>query len=156
MKRWKIILISILAILGVLGAIVYHNTFGFTAKKKYENCAKTCEKVMINESNIPACKLRCEEITSYSPSQDKSTKKTSPTPSGTSSKSGSDYYVCEWSWPQKVLNKDTGKIAIACPKTYPWCHSKDLTENGAGCCETVNEQTMQYSNCKTIAELQEL
>ena len=68
---------------------------------------------------------------------------------------GSNYYLCELSWPQKVLEKETGKIEITCPKFYPWCYSKDLSKEGAGCCETVNEQTLEYTNCKTVAELKE-
>ena len=146
-----LILLLIILVLGALGAIIYHNTFGFGAKKKYENCMKACEKAIINESNLPACKIRCEEITGYSPIREKSGKKATSAPSAISN--NDDYYLCEWSWPQRVLNKQTGEIAVSCPRTHPWCHSKDLTKDGAGCCEFVNEQTMEYTNCLTIAEL---
>jgi hypothetical protein len=153
----KYIILFILALLVGGGLLLYHNTFGFGAKKKYENCVKACEKTLLLKSNIPACKPRCEEITGYSSSGTKQ-KDSSATPASSAKVKatpvpGEQYYACEWSWPQKVIDKNTKKVVKACPRERPWCHSVDLTKDGAGCCGFVNEETLEYLDCKTLSDL---
>lgn len=65
-KKIIIIIAAVVLIAAGLG-IYYLARGGFTAKQRYQNCAKTCEDLMFNESNIPLCKSECEEITGYSP-----------------------------------------------------------------------------------------
>ena len=65
-KKIIIIIVVVVVIIGAVG-IYYVAKGGFTKKQRYENCAETCEEIMFNESNIPACKKECESITDYSP-----------------------------------------------------------------------------------------
>jgi hypothetical protein len=161
MKKRYIFLI-ILALLVGGGLLLYHNTFGFGAKKKYENCVKACQKVIILEADLPACQIRCEEITDYSPKNEGATQTKKPTATSKSTPTpqakatpvpGEQVYACEWSWPQKVIDKNTKKVVKVCPSARPWCHSTDLTKDGAGCCGNVNEATLDYFDCKTLSEL---
>ena len=66
MLKWLIVLVAIVVILGVI-LLIYSSFFGVSKAQKYNKCAETCEKAMINASNIGACKMECEEITGYTP-----------------------------------------------------------------------------------------
>lgn len=67
MPKWLIVLIVVLAVLGGLILLGYWKFFGVSKAQKYERCAQTCEKAMINVSNVSACKMECEEVTGYTP-----------------------------------------------------------------------------------------
>lgn len=32
-------------------------------------------------------------------------------------------YYCQWSWPQKITNQDTGAVLFTCPSSQPYCKS---------------------------------
>lgn len=43
-------------------------------------------------------------------------------------------YYCEWSWPQKIIYKDTKKVIQSCTYDLPWCNYADYTYENVGCC----------------------
>ena len=57
-------------------------------------------------------------------------------------------YYCEWSWPQKVINKDTQEVIKACTSSRPWCNTADGTYEKVGCCKD-----REHMECLTVAEL---
>lgn len=69
-KKTTLIIVAVLIIAGGAG-LFYVVKGGFTAKQRYNKCAETCEELMFNESNIPQCKLECEDITGYNPTAKK-------------------------------------------------------------------------------------
>lgn len=66
MPKWLIVLIVLVVVFGVI-LLVYSSFFGVSKAQKYNKCAETCEKAMINKSNVSACKMECEDITGYAP-----------------------------------------------------------------------------------------
>lgn len=50
-------------------------------------------------------------------------------------------YYCEWSWPQKITDKDTKNALFTCPSSQPYCKA------GTTQCCKYNTQTKVYSEC---------
>jgi len=57
-------------------------------------------------------------------------------------------YYCEWSWPQKIINKETKEVIKACTSSRPWCNTADGTYENVGCCKD-----REHTDCLTVAEL---
>lgn len=152
-KALKIVLIISGVLLGLAGICVLAYMWffvGFTKQQKYEKCAKNCEEIMLLEADIPACKLRCEEITGYSPS----TGETSDTSEEGSSTDVEDItYGCEWSWPQKIINSETEEVIYACTYDRPYCKYGDHTYENVACCEGFDEVEEEHLNCTPLSEL---
>jgi hypothetical protein len=56
-------------------------------------------------------------------------------------------YYCEWSWPQKVIYKDSKEVIHACDSISPYCNLYAAQEGRAECCEGKNQETDQYYGC---------
>ncbi len=50
-------------------------------------------------------------------------------------------YYCQWSWPQKIINKNTSEVLWICPLQTPYC--KATTTN---CCK-YNNITKTHYDC---------
>lgn len=154
MPKWLIILLVILGLFIVMGLLIYGYFFGFTAKQKYTKCAAFCEKTMLQSSNIPACKSKCEEQSGYSPISQEVKQKDNKT----STNENGSQYACEWSWPQKIINASTQKVVKSCPTQKPYCrYDKVMIDDfNAGCCETATKKSdgsISYTNCQNLSEL---
>ncbi|XOU94317.1 MAG: hypothetical protein ACNFW9_05750 [Candidatus Kerfeldbacteria bacterium] len=57
-------------------------------------------------------------------------------------------FYCEWSWPQKIIYKDTKKVIIKCSSDQPWCNRADGTYDNVSCC-TDDE----YLDCTNLDNL---
>jgi len=57
-------------------------------------------------------------------------------------------YYCEWSWPQKIINKETEDVIKTCTSSRPWCNKADGTYENVGCCAD-----RAHTDCLTVAEL---
>ena len=53
---------------------------------------------------------------------------------------GTEFY-CEWSWPQKIINKATKEVYWVCPISTPYCKSGTST-----CCKH-NSATEEHYDC---------
>lgn len=151
------IVIGILILLLLLGGACVFAYFyffvGITPEQKYNKCADNCEELMFMESNIPICKLECEEISGYSPSEETSPdikEKTEQEGVETGGNTGADVYYCEWVWPQKIIIKDTKEVVKECTYDRPYCNPADGTFDNVGCCERENEE---YTNCVYLPDL---
>ncbi len=191
MKKILKIIGIILAIIITIGILGYSKFVGFTKKSKYKNCAETCEKIMFNKSNIPACKTECKKITGYTPisesepsftkpssteatevsvteprpteppkpktkKPDTTTTETTVAPQSAPRDKGAapqSEYHCEWSWPQKIIIRDTKKVIFECPSEKPWCDYADRQYKNVGCCTDYDEDTKTKSNCTKLPEL---
>ena len=176
MKKVLKIIAWIVGILILFGIFGYYKSVGFTKKQKYENCAETCEKIMLQSSNIPLCKMRCAEIADYDSSSEEKKKEKPKTPD-TAKKTAPDSrqagdeaveashgmpatvidqkaeYYCEWSWPQKIIEKDSAKVIFACPSERPWCDSADRKYENVGCCGNHDEGKKIKTDCIKLPEL---
>ena len=54
---------------------------------------------------------------------------------------------CEWSWPQKVIYKDSGAVVSACSSARPYCNRDAALEGYAQCCKRANEE---YYDCEDV------
>lgn len=159
MPKWLIVVIILLVIIIGLGVAGYGYFFGFTKKQKYVRCADTCEKAMLNEGNIPLCKIHCEEITNYNPRKDTATKTATPTPTakvttGTTTTTQSQY-GCEWSWPQKVINNNTKEVIQSCDSLRPYCKYGVTEQKDLACCTSAVKNAAgatTYTDCQTISQ----
>jgi hypothetical protein len=57
-------------------------------------------------------------------------------------------YYCEWVWPQKIIDRETGEIIVECPMGRPWCNYSDFKYENVGCCEE-----RVHENCILLDEL---
>jgi hypothetical protein len=57
-------------------------------------------------------------------------------------------YYCEWSWPQKIIDKDTQEVIYECEWQRPWCFFADYTYEKVGCCLQAD-----HVNCTTLPDL---
>jgi len=57
-------------------------------------------------------------------------------------------YYCEWSWPQKIIYKDTKKVIQSCTYDLPWCYSADYTYENVACCAD-----REHTDCITLPYL---
>jgi len=57
-------------------------------------------------------------------------------------------YYCEWSWPQKIIYKDTKKVIQSCTYDLPWCYYADYTYENVGCCAD-----REHTDCITLPDL---
>ncbi len=156
MKKALKIIGIIVAVLFVIGLLLYYKSAGFTKKQKYENCAETCEKMMFHSSNIPLCKMRCEEITGYTPAEEvKKEKKDSepPEPDDTAEAKGDAEYYCEWSWPQKIIEKASGKVVFPCTYERPWCDPADRSYENVACCSDNDDDKKLKTGCIKLPDL---
>ncbi len=55
-------------------------------------------------------------------------------------------YYCEWSWPQKIINKNTSEVLWPCTLDRPYCNS------GTTYCCKYNEETEKHYDCIDMAE----
>ena len=176
MKKVLKIIAWIVGILILFGIFGYYRSVGFTKKQKYENCAETCEKIMFQSSNIPLCKMRCVEITNYNPSLEEKKEKKPKTPDTASTQSSAvetrssasqgneitekdtvidqkaEYY-CEWSWPQKIIERETKKVIFPCTSERPWCDPADRTYGNVACCRELDKTKMIKTDCIKLPEL---
>ncbi|MBU0597931.1 hypothetical protein KKF61_02950 [Patescibacteria group bacterium] len=60
---------------------------------------------------------------------------------------GREYY-CEWSWPQKIIDKDTKEVIEPCTYEWPWCNYADYSYTQAGCCTN-----REHTDCITLPNL---
>jgi hypothetical protein len=174
MGRKKIIITIVVVVVVIVAIGVYYVAKGgFTKKQRYENCAKTCEEIMFNESNIPACKQECESITGYSPTA--GTTKTTNTNTQKTTNSAKNYnananvdvvntsssnanstsvidasaeFYCEWSWPQKIIYKNTKEVVKGCTYDRPWCYYADFSYENVSCCSDA-----EHTDCITLPDL---
>lgn len=153
-KGIKILLI-ILGVFFILGIVIYIVFFGVTKKQKYQKCIQTCEDMLLLESNKQYCAPKCEEVTGYQQKiQPKSSPASNTTESGlTPQKTDGITYYCEWSWPQKIINQDTKKVIEFCTPSKPYCNYADKTYDTVACCENVNKETKEYSNCTFLKDI---
>ncbi len=164
MKKVLKIIAWIVGILILFGIFGYYKSVGFTKKQKYENCAKGCEKIMLQSSNIPLCKMRCAEIADYDPSleeKEEEKPKISDTAPAKADKAiekdavidkKAEYY-CEWSWPQKIIEKDSAKVIFACLSERPWCDSSDRKYENVGCCGYYDQDKKIKTDCIKLPDL---
>jgi len=142
---------ALLIFLGVLilaGLLIYYFFFGVTKKQKYTKCLQSCEKNLLLESSKQYCPTRCQEITNYQGE----TKNTTETKSEDSN--NDIVYYCEWSWPQKIINKDTKEIVEFCTPLKPYCNKADGSYEKVGCCERYDKTTENYVNCTLLKDIQ--
>ncbi len=57
-------------------------------------------------------------------------------------------YYCEWSWPQKIIDKDTKEVIKACTFDTPWCNKADGTYEKIGCCAD-----QEHTDCILLEDL---
>lgn len=150
------ILFVILGVFLVLGVIIYIVFFGVTKKQKYEKCMQTCEEMLLLESSKQYCAPRCEEVTGYQQETQSKSSSVSDTVKSilTPQKSSGITYYCEWSWPQKIINQDTKEVIEFCTPSKPYCNYADKTYDTVACCESVNKQTKEYSNCTYLKDIE--
>jgi len=58
-----------------------------------------------------------------------------------------DFY-CEWSWPQKIIYRDTKEVVVACSSSRPWCDKADGTYDKVGCCTD-----QEHTDCTSLDNL---
>ena len=148
MKVLTWVFVIIVLAIGLVIFAYFYFFVGITSKAKYEKCCKTCEEIMFNESNIPACKLECENVADYSPDEQSTNTSPETTTNTSSSKDQEDItYYCEWSWPQKIINKNTKEVIQSCTNSRPYCN-KEASYEKVGCCSSSS-----YSNCTLLSEM---
>lgn len=175
MKKVLKIIAWIVGILILFGIFGYYKSVGFTKKQKYENCAETCEKIMLMSSNIPLCKMRCVEISNYDPSLEEK-KEEKPKATNTAKKTAPDSeqtgdetvevshgvpatidqkaeYYCEWSWPQKIIERETKKVVFPCTSERPWCDPADRTYGNVACCRELDKTKTLKTDCIKLPDL---
>ena len=54
-------------------------------------------------------------------------------------------YYCEWSWPQKIIDKNTKEVIQECTSSLPWCYYADYTYENVGCCSD-----KEHTDCTTL------
>ncbi len=137
----------IVLIIGLIVLAYFYFFVGITPQAKYEKCCETCEEIMFSESNIPACKLECENVADYSPSEQSANTSPETTANTSSDKDDEDRtYYCEWSWPQKIIDKDTKKVIKSCTSSKPYCN-KEASYEKVGCCSSGS-----YTNCELLSD----
>ena len=151
MKKGVVIVLVIVGVLAlIIGGLVFAYFYffvGITPKQKYEKCAENCEEIMLLESNIPACKVRCMQISGYDPSTETQTPQTDEEESENQAR---DYY-CQWSWPQKIIDRDTKEVVYTCTYAKPYCNYADGSYENVGCCtDVVNDE---HINCTKLSDL---
>lgn len=57
-------------------------------------------------------------------------------------------FYCEWSWPQKIIYKDTKEVVKKCTSSRPWCNTADFTYANVGCCSD-----REHTDCITLPGL---
>jgi len=57
-------------------------------------------------------------------------------------------FYCEWSWPQKIIYKDTKEVVKRCTSSRPWCNSTDFAYENVGCCKD-----REHTDCITLPNL---
>jgi len=57
-------------------------------------------------------------------------------------------FYCEWSWPQKIIYKDTEEVVKRCTSSRPWCNTADSTYTNVGCCSD-----RYHTDCITLPDL---
>ncbi len=166
MPKWlKILSIIIIVFIGLI-LLGYWKFAGFTKSQKYNRCVEFCEKNMTNASNVEPCKLRCEEITKYSPNDKaspKSTNATTSSPRAVNTNTTKEItsvndaikgdYSCEWSWPQAIIQKSDRSVIKTCTSALPYCKYGVLEEKDLACCATGiknDDGTMEYTGCEKI------
>ncbi|MBD3388923.1 MAG: hypothetical protein GF416_07640, partial [Candidatus Altiarchaeales archaeon] len=60
-------------------------------------------------------------------------------------------YYCMWSWPQKVIVKDTGEVVRACDGVRPYCNKDAALEGRVQCCR-YDDNTKEYYDCIPVAD----
>lgn len=151
MKKGVVIILVIIGLLVIIvGGLVFAYFYffvGITPKQKYEKCAKNCEEIMLLESDIPACKVRCMQITGYDPSTETQVPQTEEEEE---TNEGREYY-CAWVWPQKIIDKDTQEVIYTCTYALPYCDYADGTYENVGCCGGVVGD--EHVNCTKLPDL---
>lgn len=160
---WAIVLIIILIIFLGGGFLIYWKFWGITKKQKYEKCAKTCEDIMLLESDIPMCKQKCIQITGFSPSPTPTPQKTATpgktiTPTSQKSSTSSNVYAnieltCNYVWPQQIVEKGTQTLVLICPGVRPWCRPGNGTYQDISCCKDYSEATKEKTDCVKLPDL---
>lgn len=147
MSRGVKIFLVILGALLIFGFIIYAVFFGITKKQKFVKCVETCREMLIQESNKGHCESECGKITGYSADL--------VSQSAPVVETGSDdiTYYCEWSWPQKIINKDTKEVIEFCIPEKPYCNKADGSYEKVGCCEDYDEATETHVNCTLLKDI---
>jgi len=156
MSRGVKIFLVVLGVLLVFGFIIYAVFFGITKKQKFVKCVETCREMLTQESNKRHCESECEKITGYS--ADLVSQSTPATETGSQeqvndSESNDITYYCEWSWPQKIINKDTKEVIEFCIPEKPYCNKADGSYEKVGCCEDYDEATETHVNCTLLKDI---
>jgi len=160
MSLGKKIGLTILLLLLLLVFWVYWRYFGFTQAQKYDRCARACEEIMISESNIPLCKMRCEEITGYNPRKAKKVQKApaplkpADQPKVIATPISEDDYYCAWGWPQTIIKRKSKEVVFQCPHERPWCNYADFKVENVGCCAKLSDDQKAKIDCVALPELQ--
>ncbi len=74
-----------------------------------------------------------------------------PAPTPTTTPTATQYY-CQWSWPQKIINKATNAVVYSCTSARPYCYYGDYSYENAACCK-YNSTTKVYSDCLKLPTL---
>jgi len=57
-------------------------------------------------------------------------------------------FYCEWSWPQKIIYRDTEAVVVSCSLSQPWCNRADGTYDNMGCCTD-----KKHLDCTNLGDL---
>jgi len=149
MSKFSKILLILLASLVLIGFLIYYFFFGVTKKQKYLKCIHTCEKTLILQSDKHYCPSRCQKVTHY---QDPTAN--SPNKADTQIKNNNVIYYCEWSWPQKIINKETKKVVKSCSNQEPYCNKADGSYEKVSCCKNYDKITQTYNECTFLKDME--
>lgn len=152
-SRWCLIALLItVGIILVLAFLIYWRFWGITKKQKYERCAETCTDLMLIESDIPMCKMKCIELYHYDPTKDLKTQTTN-SQTTTNKTSTAQKYDCNYVWPQQIVEKGSIKLTVACTYDRPWCRPGEGTYEDISCCAKLDELTEEKIDCLKLPEL---